>query len=60
MEYSYNFDTTGLPVHLFVKSQKQAKKVGKQHSVNQSGPAAYKRINKFRPTSYLDYSANKK
>ena len=59
MGYSNNSDTNDLPVHLLVKSPKEAKKVIKQQDIIQSEPVVYKRINKFRPTSYMYASGSK-
>ena len=52
MERNYNFDVNVLPVHMFVKTPKEAKKIDKQRDVTHSEPVIYKREHKFRPVNY--------
>ncbi len=44
-----NFDVDALPVHLFVKSQKQAKKLKKSTERISESPLTFKKTKSFKP-----------
>jgi len=49
MENRYsNFDANTMPVHLFVKSQKQAKKVSSQSEPTQIVPIQFRKGKRFK------------
>lgn len=56
MERIYNFDLNTLPVHMFVKCAKEAKKINSQRSTSQADPVIFKREHKFRPVN--NYTAS--
>ena len=56
MEHNRKFDVNVLPVHMFVKSPKEAKKLNKQPDATYSEPVIYKREHKFRPATYAYHS----
>lgn len=44
-----NFDVDALPVHLFVKSQKQAKKLKKNTETISENPLTFSKARRIRP-----------
>jgi len=53
MENTYNnFDVNALPVHLFVKSQKEAKKIDKQSDMAQTEPYIFKKGKRFKTVGH--------